>query len=130
MPPASVECSALAGTLQSVLQGSHTANGLIPALRGFLADERARILEIHRNGGTGQAVVRSIATLTDAVVTSLFQLSEAACDPALRRRSDGCALIALGGYGRREMNPASDAISCLCTPAGPIPIWTRSSIRC
>ncbi len=108
MPPASVEFSVLTGALQSILQGSHPANGLIPALRGFIADERARILEIHRNGGTGQAVVRSIATLTDAVVTALFQRSEAACDPALRQRSDGCALVALGGYGRREMNPASD----------------------
>lgn len=106
MLPASVEFSALTGTLQSVLQGS--APGLIPALRGFIADERARILQIHRNGGTGQAVVRSITTLTDAVVTSLFQLAEAACDGSLRRGSDGCALIALGGYGRQEMNPASD----------------------
>ena len=108
IPPASAECSALVGALQSVLQGNHAANGLIPALRGFIADERARILQVHRNGGTGQAVVRSIATLTDAVVTSLFQRAEAACDPALKRRSDGCALVALGGYGRREMNPASD----------------------
>lgn len=106
--PASVECSALAGALQSILQAGHTANGLVPALRGFIADEQARILHIHRSGGTGQAVVRSIATLTDAVVTSLFQLAEAACDPTLRRGSNGCALVALGGYGRREMNPASD----------------------
>src|SRR5574337_708261 len=107
-PPASVEGSALAATLQAILQGRDAANGLITALRGFIADEQARILQIHRNGGAGQAVVRSIATLTDAVVTSLFQLAEAACDPNLRRRSDGCALVALGGYGRQEMNPASD----------------------
>lgn len=106
--PISVECSALTGSLQSVLQESHAASDLIPGLRGFIADEQARILQIHRNGGTGQEVVRSIATLTDAVVTTLFQLAEAACDPGLRRGSDGCALIALGGYGRREMNPASD----------------------
>ncbi|MDD5558829.1 [protein-PII] uridylyltransferase [Candidatus Methylomirabilis sp.] len=107
MPAASVELSALTGALQSVLQGSHAA-GLIPALREFIADEQARILQRHRNGETGQAVVQSITTLTDAVVTSLFQLAEAACDPVLRRSSDGCALIALGGYGRREMNPGSD----------------------
>jgi [protein-PII] uridylyltransferase len=108
LPLSSVELSALTGALQSVLQGNHAASGLIPALRGFIADEQARILQIHRNGGTGQEVVRSITTLTDVVVTSLFQLAEAACDPGLRQGSDGCALIALGGYGRREMNPASD----------------------
>src|SRR5574337_633936 len=67
-PPASVEGSALAATLQAILQGRDAANGLITALRGFIADEQARILQIHRNGGAGQAVVRSIATLTDAVV--------------------------------------------------------------
>lgn len=106
--PASAEYSALASALQSVLRGSLGANDLISILREFIADERARIFQLHRNGGTGQAVVRSIATLTDAVVTSLFQLAESACDPGLRRRSDGCALVALGGYGRCEMNPASD----------------------
>ena len=106
--PASAEQSALTGTLQSALQADHTANGLVAALRGFIANEQARIFHIHRSGGTGQAVVRSIATLTDAVVTSLFHLAEETCDPTLRRGSDGCALVALGGYGRQEMSPASD----------------------
>src|SRR5574337_492422 len=106
--PASVERSALADTLQSILQGSLMTNGVIGALRGLIADERARIFQCHRDGETGQAVVRSITLLTDAVVSALFQRAEASCDPDLRRRSDGCALVALGGYGRREMNPASD----------------------
>lgn len=106
--PASAEFSALAGALQTMLQAGDAANGLVPTLRRFIADERARILHIHRSGETGQAVVRSIATLTDAVVTSLFRLAEATCNPALRRDSGGCALVALGGYGRQEMNPASD----------------------
>src|SRR5574337_648971 len=106
--PASVERSALADTLQSILQGSPATNGVIGALRGFIADERARIFQCHRDGETGQAVVRSITLLTDAVVSALFQRAEASCDPDLRRRSDGCALVALDGYGRREMNPASD----------------------
>jgi len=106
--PASIGSSALTAALQSILPERDAANGLIPALRGFISAEQARIFQIHRHGGTGQAVVQSIATLTDTVVTSLFQLAEAACDPNLRRRSDGCALVALGGYGRREMNPASD----------------------
>jgi [protein-PII] uridylyltransferase len=107
-PPVSIELSALTGRLQSVLQDSHAASDLIPVLRGFIADEQARILHIHRHGGSGQAVARSITALTDAVVTSLYQLAEAACASALKRGSDGCALIALGGYGRQEMNPASD----------------------
>ncbi|NJD69398.1 MAG: [protein-PII] uridylyltransferase [candidate division NC10 bacterium] len=107
-PPAAVECPALVGALQSILQGGLPANDLIPALRGCIAEEQARILRIHRNGGTGQTVARSIATLTDAVVTSLFHATETACDPGIKRRGNGCALVALGGYGRREMNPASD----------------------
>ncbi len=108
IPSASAESSPLISALQSVLQGSYTASGLIPAIRGVIADERDRILQIHRNGGTGQAIVRSITTLTDVVVTVLFQRADAACDPSLKRGSDGCALIALGGYGRQEMSPASD----------------------
>ncbi|HLC22014.1 MAG TPA: [protein-PII] uridylyltransferase [Candidatus Methylomirabilis sp.] len=107
-PPSSAELGRLIGGLRAVLQGAHADDGPLSALRGFIADEQRRILEIHRHGASGREVVQAITDLTDAVVTSLFRLADAACDPALRGSSEGCALIALGGYGRKELNPASD----------------------
>jgi len=108
VPPSSGELLRLMSSLHTVMQGPHTDGGLVSALRGFIADEQRRILEIHRHGASGREVVLAITELTDAVVTSLYRLADAACDPALRSNSEGCVLIALGGYGRRELNPASD----------------------
>ena len=107
-PPSSGELPRLIAALQTVLQGARQDGAIFSALKGFIADEQGRILEIHRRGGSGQEVVRAITELTDAVVISLYRLADAACDPALRGNSEGCVLVALGGYGRRELNPASD----------------------
>ncbi len=98
----------LTGALQTVVQDARPDDGLVPILKTFIADEQRKIKEIHRGGGGGRQVVRGITELTDAVVTTLYGLADAACDQGLKRASDGCALIALGGYGRRELNPASD----------------------
>ena len=68
--------------------------------RAALDAGRARILERHRAGVGGQEVVRAISALTDEVVTALF----ADLDPA----PPPLALVALGGYGRRELSPRSD----------------------
>jgi [protein-PII] uridylyltransferase len=62
---------------------------------------RAAILERHRAGAGGQEVVRSISTLTDEVVGELFASICGEGDPPL-------ALVATGGYGRRELAPRSD----------------------
>lgn len=107
-PPESEELGRLIKSLQVVLQGAQPDDGHVSAVKGFIADEQRKILEAHRQGGSGREVVRAITDLTDAVVTSMYHVADAACDPALKARSEGCALIALGGYGRRELNPASD----------------------
>src|SRR3981081_2869612 len=64
---------------------------------------RGEILERHRTGAGGQEVVRSISDLTDWVVQEMF-------DPICLEAGGPArvALVATGGYGRRELSPRSD----------------------
>ena len=66
-----------------------------------LEQGKAEILARHRAGAGGQEVVRAISDLTDAVVAELFEkLCEGEKLPL--------AVVATGGYGRRELAPKSD----------------------
>ena len=72
--------------------------------RAKLDAGRARIRECHRAGASGQRIVREISDLTDEVVERLFaRLCEQAGEEA-----PPLALVATGGYGRRELSPRSD----------------------
>ena len=76
----------------------------VETAKARLAQGRAEILERHRKGVGGQEVVRAISALTDEIVTELFRAICAevgAAEPPL-------ALVATGGYGRRELSPRSD----------------------
>ena len=76
----------------------------VETAKARLAQGRAEILERHRAGVGGQEVVRAISALTDGIVAELFGsiCAEAgAAEPPL-------ALVATGGYGRRELSPRSD----------------------
>ena len=70
-----------------------------------LSQGREEILGRHRAGAGGQEVVRAISELTDQVVGELFQAiaAEVPGGPDIP-----VALVATGGYGRRELSPRSD----------------------
>jgi [protein-PII] uridylyltransferase len=81
---------------------------LLPAVKEFIARERARIEAAHRAGASGLEVVAHHAELVDALVCQFFRLADGTLPRAIKERSEGCAVVALGGYGRRELNPGSD----------------------
>ena len=101
--------------LAASLEGKVKREEVLQALKGFIQEERGRIEKQHREGAGGREVVSSLTNLVDRVIRDLFRQADSPWEP-LRRGSEGCALVALGGYGRRELNPASDVDYMLLYP--------------
>lgn len=66
------------------------------------------IKELHRGGMEGSSVVNLITGYTDQMIKRLFTLSENEYLSNYPKSDVTVALVALGGYGRGELNPYSD----------------------
>ena len=79
----------------------------LAASKHFLRHYREQIKELHRSGGGGEEVVKALTGMTDTLVKKLLRciLDDI---PDGRRFRDQLALVAIGGYGRGELNPFSD----------------------
>ncbi len=74
--------------------------------RGFLKEESARLKILHRGGESGLVVCRARAAVMDQLVRHIFESTKLAFPP--KGRVPRLALVAIGGYGRAELNPCSD----------------------
>nr|MBA3834022.1 [protein-PII] uridylyltransferase [Chthoniobacterales bacterium] len=81
---------------------------LLPLYQKFLKIENHRLRLRHQAGGGGREVCASRATLIDILLRNIFALASAAADKANGASAIPLSLVALGGYGRNELNPGSD----------------------
>jgi [protein-PII] uridylyltransferase len=76
--------------------------------RRFLKTETERLRIRHRFGLGGLEIASGRSYLVDLVICRACQLAAADLGPAASSDLDSCSVIALGGYGRRELAPSSD----------------------
>ncbi len=73
----------------------------------FLNHYREEIKAIHRAGASGETVVQNLTAMVDTLIRKLFRSIVRDVVHSGRGR-ERLTLIAIGGYGRGELNPYSD----------------------
>src|ERR1051325_8292214 len=74
----------------------------------FLKVETHRVKLLHRSGGGGREVCRARAAILDVLLRYLWNAAKASLSEQAQKEFPPLALIAIGGYGRAELNPHSD----------------------
>ncbi len=89
----------------------------LAACKTFLRLESAMIRMRHDGGESGQSVAQARAAMVDVMLSHLFEHALAGFERAQGKLPAGCALLALGGYGRGELSPLSDIDIMFLFPA-------------
>ena len=81
---------------------------LTPFVRAYLDAARVHLLELHDAGAPSRQVNEEHAELFDRLIRKLFRLAEDRYFDHFPRLNFRLAVIAVGGYGRRELSLGSD----------------------
>src|SRR6202162_3627340 len=93
---------------QLAATGTRRPTEVLPLYKKFLKIEEHRLRLKHQAGGGGREICASRADLVDVLLRHVFAASAAAAGTEEETARVPLALIALGGYGRGELNPFSD----------------------
>jgi [protein-PII] uridylyltransferase len=88
--------------------GAKPPTEALPLYKRFLKIEEHRLRLKHQAGGGGREICASRVNLIDILLRHVFDAAVASADPKKTMAQTPLALIALGGYGRGELNPFSD----------------------
>jgi len=90
--------------LDTIIDGNFSAQECTAIVVQHLKTEEEKIRKRHNAGAGGFQIVHARTKLIDSILSALFT--------AATKRQSECssqmALVAQGGYGRRELNPCSD----------------------
>jgi [protein-PII] uridylyltransferase len=76
--------------------------------KAFLKVETHRLKILHRAGGEGRIICQARAAVLDALLRNLLEAGKSTCGAGQKTPLPALALVAIGGYGRQELNPHSD----------------------
>jgi [protein-PII] uridylyltransferase len=74
----------------------------------FLKVETHRLKILHRAGGDGLEICRGRAAILDVLLRYLWNTAKSNLSEQAQKEFPQLALVAIGGYGRAELNPHSD----------------------
>jgi [protein-PII] uridylyltransferase len=74
----------------------------------FLKVETHRLKILHRAGASGREICRARAQILDVLIRYLWEAAKSSLSLQAQKEFPPLALIAIGGYGRAELNPHSD----------------------
>src|SRR5437762_7297734 len=90
---------------QLAAMGARRPTEVLPLYKKFLKVEEHRLRLRHQAGGGGREICARRAELVDVLLRYVFDAASSAADRANGNPEVALALIALGGYGRGELNP-------------------------
>jgi [protein-PII] uridylyltransferase len=90
-----------------VPEGREAAQEL-PRFRAFLKHANHRLKHAHQNGRGGLEVCQARAVVIDCIIRALWTTAYNNLSSSAKNSFPPLALVALGGYGRGELNPLSD----------------------
>jgi [protein-PII] uridylyltransferase len=99
--------------------------GVVSAVRAYLGAVRQYLEQVHRHGVGGQAVNEANSDATDRLLRRLFRVAEADYYAAGAAFGEKLAVVAVGGYARREMSIHSD-IDLLFLHPGKLTLYTEN----
>src|SRR5712672_2065841 len=88
--------------------GTRRPTEVLPLYKKFLKVEEHRLRLRHQAGGAGREICARRAELVDVLLQYVFGAASSAAARGNGEAEVPLALIALGGYGRGELNPFSD----------------------
>ena len=88
--------------------GARRPTDVLPLYQKFLKIEEHRLRLKHQAGGGGREICTLRVELIDILLRHAFAAAVAAAGSHKNGTENSLALIALGGYGRGELNPFSD----------------------
>jgi [protein-PII] uridylyltransferase len=91
-------------SLQPAIDGQLSPAERVSLYKSFIDTERENILERHREGAGGIEICRARSGMIDTLITAILQATIKSQGIA----QSPIALVAVGGYGRGTLNPASD----------------------
>jgi [protein-PII] uridylyltransferase len=80
----------------------------LPRFKNFVKVEAHRLKIMHRAGGGGMVLCRGRAAMMDILIRHMWMAAKSTLSQQAQKEFPPLALIALGGYGRAELNPHSD----------------------